>query len=79
MTGSLRLWLCVVVFVRAQRNPRLATWGRSFHPGYAAFFAIITSKGTANTEVQDSAAPVGDATKPRPEPPLHGHLVASVN
>ena len=22
------------MFARAQRNPRLATWGRSFHPDY---------------------------------------------
>jgi hypothetical protein len=34
MTGSLRMWLCVGVLTRAQRNPRLATWGRSFHPDY---------------------------------------------
>ena len=32
MTGSFRMWLCVVQFSNSQRNPRAANRGRSFHP-----------------------------------------------
>ena len=31
MTGSFRMWLCVVQCSNSQRNPRAANWSRSFH------------------------------------------------
>ena len=38
MTGSFRMWLCVVQFSNSQRNPRAANRSRSFHPDHSTRF-----------------------------------------